>query len=317
MKKLSLILCVVWLYACTPNTKPTSDDIDLPLLNKTVSFLASDEIRGRKAGTPEGYKAANWLAEQMQELGFEPWSQSSYLLDFPIKNGVQGKNVVGCIRGKGKLAEEWIVLSAHYDHIGIKTAVDGDSIANGADDNATGVATMLALGKNCLSWIGEQTDSRSLMVIAFDAEEMGLLGSKHFVNSVLLEELDSTQVIANLNFEMLGKYAEGQAGQAFLTGSDRSNLITLLQKASEQHDWKLIHDPFPKFNLYYRSDNAAFAKRGIIAHTLSTDPIDQDSLYHSVNDEIESLDLQHTQQVAEGVLYGLKALLIGENIDPS
>lgn len=309
----SILVMAFLLWGCD-SPKVQDEVVEQAFLEEVVGTLASDEMQGRMAGTTAGLGAAQWIAEKMKNTGLKPWDSEEFLQQFQLSDSISGYNVVGYIEGKGSLKNEYLVLSAHYDHIGTKSPVAGDSIANGADDNATGVATILALGKALNTFVGRQKEARSLLIVAFDAEEMGLKGSKAWVDQVIPQRIQASQVAVGLNFEMLGKYPKGKSKQAFITGSEKSTLLAFLQTQTQEYDWNLIGDPYPKFGLYNRSDNASLAKVGIVAHTLSTDPIDEDQYYHTVDDEISTLDFEHTTNVANGVLMGVKPLVLGKNL---
>jgi Zn-dependent M28 family amino/carboxypeptidase len=194
------------------------------------------------------------------------------------------KNIIGYLPGKTK-PEEFVVFSAHYDHIGTLLSMDGDSIANGADDDASGTTAVLTLAKH---FAKKKNNERSILFIAFTAEELGLLGSEYFGTT-----MDASKVVAMANIEMIGKPSKWGKGHMLLTGFERSNLGDLAQENLCDTDYYLHPDPYTNLNLFYRSDNASMARLGVPAHTFSTDKIDADELYHTVNDEFESLDMDN------------------------
>ena len=201
-------------------------------------------------------------------------------------------NVAGVIPGKSK-AKEMVIFSGHYDHIGILPAVNGDSIANGADDNATGTSAVIALAKYYKKL---NNNERTLIFVAFTAEEMGGYGAKYFS-----EQLNPDEVVAMFNIEMIGKESKFGKNAAFITGFERSDFGKILQKNLDGSPFSFHPDPYPEQNLFYRSDNATLAALGVPAHTISTDQIDTDKLYHTVDDEYDTL-------AAENVLMTIKAI---------
>ncbi len=203
-------------------------------------------------------------------------------------------NVAGVIPGKSK-AKEIVIFSGHYDHIGILPAVNGDSIANGADDNASGTAATIALAKYYKKL---NNNERTLIFVAFTAEEIGGYGAKYFS-----EQLNPDEVVAMFNIEMIGKESKFGKNAAFITGYERSDFGKILQKNLKGSPFTFHPDPYPQQNLFYRSDNATLAALGVPAHTISTDQIDTDKLYHSVDDEYSSLD-------AENVFMTIKAIAV-------
>ena len=142
-------------------------------LEQHVYTLASDEMRGRKPGTKYSRMACDYIINQWREIGIEPFFDNSYIQPF---NKDKYQNIVGIIRGNDPvLKNEYIIIGAHYDHVGVILGI----IHNGADDNASGTATLIELGRE-LKRI-QSNLKRSIILIAFDAEEMGLLGSAHFI----------------------------------------------------------------------------------------------------------------------------------------
>lgn len=193
-------------------------------------------------------------------------------------------NVAGMIPGKSK-SKELVVFSGHYDHLGIIKAVEGDSIANGADDDASGTTAMIALAKYYKKL---NNNERTLIFVAFTAEEIGGFGAKYFS-----EQLNPDEVVAMFNIEMIGKESKFGKNAAFITGYERSDFGKILQKNLSGTEFTFHPDPYPKQNLFYRSDNATLAALGVPAHTISTDQIDTDKLYHSVKDEYSSMDIDN------------------------
>lgn len=201
-------------------------------------------------------------------------------------------NVAGMIPGKSK-AKELVVFSGHYDHLGIIKSVEGDSIANGADDDASGTTAMIALAKY---YKKQNNNERTLIFVAFTAEEIGGFGAKYFS-----EQLNPDEVVAMFNIEMIGKESKFGKNAAFITGYERSDFGKILQKNLAGTPFTFHPDPYPTQNLFYRSDNATLAALGVPAHTISTDQIDTDKLYHSVKDEYSSMDI-------DNILFTIKAI---------
>lgn len=214
------------------------------------------------------------------------------------------RNVVGVLEGKSK-KEEIILFSGHFDHLGVIESDSEDKIANGADDDASGVTAVISLANY---FCKKDDNERTLVFVAFTAEEIGGFGSKYFS-----EKLNPEQVIAGVNIEMIGKPSKFGAKQAFITGFDKSDFGEILQKNVEGKDFGFHPDPYPKQNLFYRSDNATLARLGVPAHSISSDQIDKDPYYHSVDDEIETLDLEHLTQMIQAIAEGVKTLVSGED----
>jgi Zn-dependent M28 family amino/carboxypeptidase len=211
-------------------------------------------------------------------------------------------NVVGVLPGKTK-PDEFVVFSGHYDHIGIRTAVAGDSIANGADDDASGTTAVIELARYFKK---VKNNQRTLVFVAFTAEEIGGFGSRYFS-----EQLNPDKVVAMFNIEMIGKPSKWGQNFAFITGYERSDFGEILQKNLSGTQFEFKPDPYPTQNLFYRSDNATLARLGVPAHTISTDEIDIDKFYHTVDDEVETLDMKNITATIRAIALSSKSIVNG------
>lgn len=211
-------------------------------------------------------------------------------------------NVVGVI--PGRRAEEIVLFSAHYDHIGIRPAVDGDSIANGANDDASGTTAVIALARYFKA-LGRP--ERTLVFAAFTGEESGGFGSNYFS-----QHLDPDRIVAMFNIEMIGKPATDGPNTAWITGFERSTFGEILQRAVEGTQYRFYADPYPNQNLFYRSDNATLARLGVPAHSISTTPIDVDPDYHQVTDHVETLDLDHLTNTIIAIAAAARTIVSGD-----
>lgn len=211
-------------------------------------------------------------------------------------------NIAGIIPGKTK-PDEYVIFSGHYDHLGILPAVKGDSIANGADDDASGTTAVITLARYYKKL---NNNARTLVFVAFTAEEKGEFGSQHFATTV-----EPDKVVAMFNIEMIGKASKFGENSAFITGYERSDFGKILQKNLEGTDFKFYPDPYPKEDLFYRSDNASLARVGVPAHTISTDQIDVDKLYHTVGDEVSSLDMANITSTIRAIALSSRSIVDG------
>lgn len=180
-------------------------------LLEDVRILASDEMAGRDTGSAGGEMARNYIVGRLEALGvvapamgrLQPWEATGRTRAGPkTYNGV---NILGVIPGT-RVSDKYIVITAHYDHVGTN---DGQ-VFNGADDNASGVATMLALAAE----LKRQAPEHSVIIVALDGEERGLLGAKHFVEA---PPVPLTSITMNLNFDMTAR-AETD-GKLWVTGT--------------------------------------------------------------------------------------------------
>ncbi|ERJ60068.1 M20/M25/M40 family metallo-hydrolase [Sphingobacterium paucimobilis] len=211
-------------------------------------------------------------------------------------------NVAAIIPGKSK-ANEYVVFSSHYDHLGIIKAEGQDSIANGADDDASGTTALISLAKY---YKKQDNNERTLIFVAFTAEEIGMFGSKYFSNNI-----NADSVIAMINIEMIGKDAKFGPNSMYITGYDRSNLGELMQQNIKGSPFRFYPDPYPQQNLFYRSDNAVLAALGVPAHTFSTSQIDKDEYYHTVKDEVSTLNINNIKSSIEAIAIGASGIING------
>jgi len=212
-------------------------------------------------------------------------------------------NVAGVIPGKSK-PNEYVIFSGHYDHIGILPAVGQDSIANGADDDASGVTAMLTLADY---YKKKNNNERTLIFVAFTAEELGMYGSKYFSNHI-----NADQVVAMINMEMIGKDSKFGPNTVYITGYDQSDLGKLMQENLKNTTFKFYSDPYIKQNLFYRSDNAVLAAKGVPAHSFSTSQMDKDEYYHTVKDEVATLNVQNIISSIEAIAIGASGIVEGK-----
>lgn len=224
-----------------------------------------------------------------------------------VKNHVEDLplfNVCGMLPGKSR-PNEIVIYSAHYDHIGILTPVNGDSIANGADDDASGVTAVITLANHFKKL---NNNERTILFVAFAAEELGLVGSKYFTRQV-----NPDSIVAMCNIEMIGKESMFGKNAAFISGFERSDFGPILQKNLKGTEFAIHPDPYPEQNLFYRSDNASLAAAGVPAHTFSTDQIDKDKYYHTVDDEIETLDIQNIAATIRAIALSTSTIVSGKD----
>ncbi|VTP86131.1 M28 family metallopeptidase [Sphingobacterium daejeonense] len=211
-------------------------------------------------------------------------------------------NVAGIIPGKSK-PDEFVIISCHYDHIGIIQPVEQDSIANGADDDASGTTAMIELARYYKKL---NNNERTLIFVAFTGEEIGMFGSKYFSNNI-----DPEKVVAMINIEMIGKDSKFGPNSLYITGYEASNLGKLMQENLKGSAFTFHPDPYTTQNLFYRSDNAVLAALGVPAHTFSTSQIDKDQYYHTVKDEVSTLDINNIKSSIEAIATGAIGIING------
>tara|TARA_R110002124_G_scaffold57700_7_gene161437 strand:+ start:15358 stop:16860 length:1503 start_codon:yes stop_codon:yes gene_type:complete len=206
-----------------------------------------------------------------------------------INRKIRGRNVVAVIEGTDpQLKDEYVMLSAHYDHLGIgKPNAEGDSIYNGARDNAVGTSALL----QAANYFGKNPPKRSILLCAWTAEEKGLLGSSYFADN---PPLPLKQIVFNLNIDN-GGYND--TSLVTVIGMGRSSVDHHISEAAKAYGLKAISDPAPEQGLYDRSDNVSFAKKGIPAPTFSLGFTAFDAeigkYYHQVTDHVDNFDLDY------------------------
>ncbi len=216
------------------------------------------------------------------------------------------KNVVGVLPGKSK-KDEYVIFSGHYDHLGIgKPNNEQDSIFNGANDDAAGTTAMILLSKY-FSHLKEKNE-RTIIFVAFTAEEVGGFGSRYFS-----KQLNADKIMAMFNIEMIGTESKWGTSSAYITGFEKSNMGKILQANLADSKFKFEPDPYPKQNLFYRSDNATLAALGVPAHTISTSKMDSEKFYHTVNDEIETLDMINMTEIIKAIALSSKSIVSGKD----
>jgi hypothetical protein len=267
-----------------------------------IDFLASDELHGRGSGTRDEHLAALYAASLFQSFGIEPALDAAgeyggYIQRAPLPNPFPPRqaeylksqgfdrnvrtdtwNALGILKGTDPAAGV-VLLTAHLDHLGLGNPVNGDSIYNGADDDASGTTAVLELAR-ALS--RAPRTKRTILFVLFGSEELGGYGNKYFLEH---PPVPLNTIVANLEFEMIGRPDPALPTKTlWLTGYERSNLGPTLA----QHGAAISADPHPAEHFFQRSDNYALAKRGIVAQTVSSFGLHKD--YHQPSDEIAKID---------------------------
>jgi Zn-dependent M28 family amino/carboxypeptidase len=414
MKKFFLLLALVAsIYSVAQKTSPA---VQLKEVERVLNFLSTDEMRGRKAGTPDIEKAADFIAAEFKKAGLQPWDGKSFRQEFVMlrprmkelklkidDNDVEAKNIVvitsekdlkidetsgyematiragenliekarafvlnkkntivmvdtsfaanfarltglkrqifrsvhntvfilgsgtmkdfkikaehefeetafanlvGVLPGKSK-KNEYVIFSAHYDHIGVGRPVNGDSIYNGANDNAAGTTSMIMLADHFKK---QGNQERTLVFVAFTAEEIGGYGSQYFSR-----QYDPKDIMAMFNIEMVGTESKWGRNSAYITGFEKSSMGTILQKNLAGTGFDFYPDPYITQNLFYRSDNATLASLGVPAHTISTAKMENEPHYHKPSDTVETLDLPNMVEIIRAIALSSRSIVEGKD----
>ncbi len=304
---------------------PPLDTASRRVVEQLLRGMAHDSMEGRSIGTPGAARAARMIAEQMRSIGLRPGGDSGFSQIVPMRvtAGVPGgrggryapvptladldsvapdrrvleRNLIGVIPGTDPvLRNEIIMVLSHYDHVGI-CAQGADSICNGADDDASGTVALLEIGRH----LQGTNPKRTIVFAAMTGEERGMIGTRYYLNNPVYP-LD--QVVGAFEIEMIGRpdSLAGGVGKAWLTGYHRSTMGAMLL----EHGLPIVADARPEQNFFSRSDNFAFAQRGIVAHTLSSFNLHTD--YHRVSDDVDKVDFDHMTWVIGAAVEAVRHL---------
>lgn len=300
--------------ASANNVPQATEQARVERAQEWINFLASDELKGRKTGTPEMKQVHAWLEQRFKAIGLKPLPETdSYRQEFSFDRkgtSIDAVNYLGFIDCQCD-NDKYIMIGAHYDHVGQNPELEGDITFNGADDDASGVVASLVIAELLAK---QESLPFNIIIAAWDAEEMGLLGSKHFSGNPLVP---LEQVETGIMFELVGTPVEEHPQSAWMTGNQYSNLLELLQDDFAKAGWSLDADPFAQMGLFMRSDNAPFAlmdlnqqkAEQVFKHGQQADitgiPMHAISVwrgqdhYHQVHDEADIIDVPNLVALSE------------------
>ncbi len=277
-----------------------------------IGFLASDELRGRKAGTNDSKVAAQYIKSMLRQWGIAPLADkyeqpfSAYSMEWQKKKpyyvepdsvaklkGMTHRklnmyNILGMI--PGKKTDEYVIVGAHFDHVGYDPDLDGDQIYNGADDNASGVSAVLQIAK---AFVESKTVPERNIIFAFwDGEELGLLGSKYFVQTCQFID----QVKGYLNFDMIGRNnkPENPSYMVYFYTAAHTAFGDWLKEDIQRYGLNLDPSYRAWDNPVGGSDNGSFAKKGIPIIWYHTDGHPD---YHQPGDEACKINYEKTRDI--------------------
>jgi hypothetical protein len=257
------------------------------------------KIEGSDAGLGSNFNILEITPDAAKTLEALPQGTN---LSFESSSTIEKKytwNAVGMLPGSDpELGKSAVLLSAHLDHLGIGSAVNGDDIYNGADDDASGLTAVLELARV----LGRGPRPRRTVIFAlFGSEETGGQGSTYFREH---PPLPLQEIAVNLEFEMLGRADSAvHSDTVWLTGWERSNLGPTLAARGA----KLVRDPHPEQNFFARSDNYVLAKKGVVAQTVSSYGLHDD--YHQPSDDVAHIDFKHMDAAIGSMLSPVKWLV--------
>ncbi|HYR09718.1 MAG TPA: M20/M25/M40 family metallo-hydrolase [Longimicrobium sp.] len=267
-------------------------------MRRHVAYLASDALRGRDTPSPGLDSAAAYLAREFARLGLQGgMGQGGFIQRYPLRGrpGVMAPNVVAVFPGGDPtLRNEYVVLSAHMDHVGVGRPVRGDSIYNGADDDASGTSALVEVAEAFASM--PQRPARSILFLAVSGEEKGLLGSAYYSDH---PTVPIGSIVANVNIDMIGR---NEADSVVVIGKNYSSLGDVVQRVAAENQALLGlaagDDRWPDEGFFGRSDHFNFARKEIPAIFFFAGPHED---YHQPSDEVEVLDTDKAARVARMV----------------
>jgi len=279
VRQLSLVVAALVAAGCAHlgSAEPAPATVDADRLMADVRVLAADDMEGRAFGQPGGDRARDHVAAAFAQAGLEPL-EGGWLRPFTAR-GIAGENVVGVVRGQ-TVPDQWIVVTAHYDH----EPVEAGEIFNGADDNASGTAALIELAR----LLRDHPPRHSVMFVALDGEEAGLLGARAFVADPPVP-LDA--MVLNINLDMVSR---GDNGILWVVGTRLyPDLIPVIDSLPQQPGVERrfgYDDPAVRGrnNWVNLSDQAAFHARGVPFIFFS---VDDHADYHRPTDDADRINI--------------------------
>ncbi len=281
------IVCALAFVGALASQGPAFAQTRADILSDHVHYLASDELRGRKAGSEEAQMAREYIISEFNKAGLVPFFDKGFRQHFQV-DGKGYCNAVGMIEGSDPvLKNEYVVLGAHFDHLGVR---DG-KIYPGADDNASGSAALIEIAKALMS--KKDLLKRSVILAGFDAEEIGLHGS-NFLSKTLADSVGVNNIKLMMSIDMVGYYR--QSGKLILEGSSTiKDGKLLLAGEAERVDINIKTKPFEN-SIFTATDTEYFARKGIATLAVTTG---LKSPYHKPQDVADSVDYAGLDKVTE------------------
>lgn len=306
MRKFVLPLLLLLLLSCKKTEKHAVAELTLEKVQQQITALetkrilftlAADSMKGRDTKSGGYFKAAKFVTAYFQANDISPFYPNYQ--DTLSTESIKTFNVVGQI-GTYDPQKKTILLGAHLDHIGIRD-IEGDSIYNGANDNATGSTAVLQIGKFLAGYEWDQ----NILLVLFAEEEKGLRGAYHLAKRFKDENINLDYMV---NFEMLGKTLTSGADQVYMTGYTYSNMPELMNAISP--NFVQFLPQAKELNLFKRSDNFAFYKEtNTPAFTLSSFDFKNYDYYHKAEDEAKRMDIENMNQIIRSAAFTLAKML--------
>lgn len=311
MRKTLTLLCILALLSCNNTTKNSIETLrmetvaeQLPLseTQKILFTLAADSMKGRDSKNGGYAKAADFVTAYFKSHNISPFYPA--YRDSLLTDGLVSFNLIGQI-GTYDPQRKTVLIGAHLDHVGIR-GTTGDTIYNGANDNATGATAVLQIGK----FLTQFEWNQNILLTLFADEEKGLKGAQHLAHRFKIEKVKLAYMI---NFEMIGKTLTTGVNQVYITGYKRSNMADQINAFAP--NFVQFLPQAKEFNLFKRSDNYSFYKEmNIPAQTLSSFDFKNYNFYHKAGDEAEKMDIENMNQIIQTAAFTL-AKMLGNTIE--
>lgn len=260
-----------------------------------VRELSRDEMKGRGLGSVELSRAAQWLADEYKRIGLEPVITNGYLQSFSMGKMQDLVNVIGSLGG---LTDRFIIVSAHYDHLGTDARITGDTIYNGADDDASGIATMLGIAMLLAENDRFKKIDHGIVFLSFTGEESDLSGSTFYLYNPVLP-LD--RIVTVMNLEMVGHSERLGKQRLWMTSEHLTDFRDVMKEVGKLVKWRVTGERWRESNLWAKADSLVFLAMaydrseetvfGVPAHTIST--WGGEAHYHTTGDEWTKLDYEN------------------------
>ncbi|OEK02677.1 peptidase M20 [Roseivirga sp. 4D4] len=289
-----IALFIIALFIALPTTAQI-DRLDSEYMLDDLRRLSHDAAQGRRTGTPGAEAARRFIVGQMKDVRAKSLNKG-FLHPFTFKNRageeVEGVNVIGYVRGQEETA---FVITAHYDHLGVRDSL----IYNGADDNASGVAALLAM----MEYFKANRPRHTLVFAALDGEEMGLQGAKAFLED---DRIPLENIVLNINMDMISM---NDKNELYVAGTHHyPNLKPIIEKIDPQPlNLKIGHDSPDLGNDDWtlQSDHGAFHRKGIPFLYFG---VEDHAHYHKPTDVFENVNQEFYVRAAHAILDCILAL---------
>lgn len=306
MQKVLIPLLVLMLVSCKKSSKNPAEKLSYKTVQQQITTketkrilftLAADSMKGRDSKNEGYFKAAAFVTDYLKLNNIMPFYPE--YRDSLVTENLVSYNLVGQL-GDYDPQRKTVLIGAHLDHIGIR-GKEGDTIYNGANDNATGTTAVLQIGK----FLAQYQWKQNVLLALFADEEKGLKGAQQLAKRFHDENINLAYMV---NFEMIGKTLTTGVNQVYITGFNRSNMAKVMNTIAP--DFVQFLPQAKELNLFQRSDNYSFFKQlNVPAQTLSSFDFQNYDYYHKAEDEAAKMDVENMTQIIRTAAFTLAKML--------